>query len=173
VSPRGEHVGPALQKVMTEKTEREKAQANIAENRKAFHDFHLLETFEAGLVLLGTEVKAIREGRVNLRDSFARVEDGEVFLYNVHISPYSHRGYADHEPLRRRKLLLHKNEIRKLIGKTVEKGMTLVPVRLYFKDGRVKVAVSLAKGKKDYDKRETIKRREVDRETRAAVKAHR
>jgi len=158
---------------MADKTEREKAQSNIAENRKAFHDFHLLETFEAGLVLLGTEVKAIREGRVNLRDSFARVEDGEVFLYNVNISPYSHRGYADHEPLRRRKLLLHRDEIRKLIGKTVEKGMTLVPVRLYFKNGRVKVAVSLAKGKKDYYKRETIKRREADRETRAAIKSRR
>jgi SsrA-binding protein len=157
---------------VSEKTEREKAQSSIAENRKAFHDFHLMETFEAGLVLLGTEVKAIREGRVNLRDSFARVEDGEVFIYNVHISPYSHRGYADHEPLRKRKLLLHRSEIRKLIGKTVEKGMTLVPTRLYFKDGRVKVAVSLAKGKKDYDKRETIKKRETDRETRAAVKAH-
>ena len=155
------------------KTAREEAQAYIAENRKAFHDFHLLETFEAGLVLLGTEVKAIREGRVNLRDSYARVEDGEVFLYNVNISPYSHRGYADHEPLRRRKLLLHRDEIRKLIGKTVERGMTLVPVRLYFKGGRVKVAVSLAKGKKEYDKRETIKRREVDRETRAAVKSRR
>jgi SsrA-binding protein len=158
---------------MADKTEREKAQSSIAENRKAFHDFHLLESFEAGLVLLGTEVKAIREGRVNLRDSFARVEDGEVFLYNVNISPYSHRGYADHEPLRRRKLLLRRDEIRKLVGKTVEKGMTLVPVRLYFKNGRVKVAVSLAKGKKDYDKRETIKRREVDRETRAAIKARR
>ena len=158
---------------MAEKTEREKAQSSIAENRKAFHDFHLMETFEAGLVLLGTEVKAIREGRVNLRDSFARVEDGEVFLYNVNISPYSHRGYADHEPLRRRKLLLHRSEIKKLIGKTVEKGMTLVPVRLYFKNGRVKVAVSLAKGKKDYDKRETIKRREADRETRAAIKSRR
>jgi SsrA-binding protein len=158
---------------MTEKSDREKAQTNIAENRKAYHDFHLLETFEAGLVLLGTEVKAIREGRVNLRDSFARVEDGEVFLYNVNISPYSHRGYADHEPLRRRKLLLHRDEIRKLIGKTVEKGMTLVPVRFYFKNGRVKVAVSLAKGKKEYDKRETIKRREVDRETRAAIKSRR
>jgi SsrA-binding protein len=158
---------------MKEKTEREKAQANVAENRKAFHDYHLLETFEAGLVLLGTEVKAIREGRVNLRDSFARVEAGEIFLYNVNISPYSHRGYADHEPLRRRKLLLHKSEIRKLIGKTVEKGLTLVPVRMYFKDGRVKIAVSLAQGKKDYDKRETIKRRETDRETRAAVKSNR
>src|SRR6476659_9520253 len=158
---------------MAELTERQKAQSSIAENRKAFHDYHLLETFEAGLVLLGTEVTAIREGRVNLRDSFARVEDGEVFLYNVHISPYSHRGYADHEPLRRRKLLLHKSEIRKLIGKTVEKGMTLVPTRLYFKDGRVKVAVSLAKGKQLYDKRETERRRETDRETRAAIKSRR
>src|SRR5688500_3595410 len=158
---------------MTERTEREKAQTSIAENRKAFHDFHMLETFEAGMVLLRTEVKAIREGRVNLRDSFARVENGEVYLYNVHISPYSHRGYADHEPLRRRKLLLHRNEILKLVGKTVEKGMTLVPVRMYFKDGRVKVAVSLAKGKKDYDKRETIKRRDIDRETRAAIKSRR
>ncbi len=154
-------------------TEREKAQSSISENRKAHHDFHLLETFEAGIALLGTEVKAIREGRVNLRDSFARVEGGEVFLYNVNISSYSHRGSADHEPLRRRKLLLHRQEIRKLIGKTVEKGMTLVPVRLYFKNGRVKVAVSLAKGKKEYDKRETLKRREVDRETRAAIKSRR
>src|SRR5258707_1310284 len=155
------------------KTEREKAQTNIAENRKAFHDFHLLESFEAGIALLGTEVKAIREGRVNLRDSFARVEGSEVFLYNVNISPYSHRGYADHEPLRRRKVLLHRKEIQKLIGKTVEKGMTLVPTRMYFKNGRVKVAVSLAKGKKDYDKRETLKRRETDRETRAAIKSRR
>ncbi len=158
---------------MAEKTDREKAQQSIAENRKAFHDFHILETFEAGVALLGTEVKAIREGRVNLRDSFARVEDGEVFLYNVNISPYSHRGYADHEPLRRRKLLLHRDEIRKLIGKTVERGMTLVPLRVYFKNGRVKVAISLAKGKKEYDKRETIKRREADRETRAAMKSRR
>ena len=158
---------------MAEKTERELAQSNIAENRKAFHDYHLLETFEAGIALLGTEVKAIREGRVNLRDSYARLEDGEVFLFNVNISPYSHRGYAEHEPLRRRKLLLHRHEIRKLIGKTVEKGMTLVPTRLYFKNGRVKVAISLAKGKKEYDKRETVKRREADRETRAAIKTRR
>jgi SsrA-binding protein len=158
---------------MADKSERELAQSNIAENRKAYHDYHLLETFEAGLVLLGTEVKAIREGRVNLRDSFARVENGEVFIYNMNISPYSHRGYAAHEPLRRRKLLLHRDEIRKLIGKTVEKGMTLVPVRMYFKNGRVKMAVSLAKGKKEYDKRETMKRREADRETRAAIKSRR
>src|SRR4029434_2614934 len=97
---------------MAERTQREKAQSSVAENRKAFHDFHLMETFEAGLVLLGTQVKAIRAGRVNLRDSFARVEDGEVFLYNVNISPYSHRGYADHEPLRRRQPLLRRDALR-------------------------------------------------------------
>jgi len=158
---------------MADKTEREQARTTITENRKAFHDYHVIETFEAGVVLLGTEIKAIREGRVNLRDSFARLENGEVFLYNVNISPYSHRGYADHDPLRRRKLLLHRREIRKLIGRTVEKGMTLVPIRMYYTQGRVKVAVSLAKGKKEYDKRETIKRRESDRETRAAIKARR
>ncbi|MBP1603107.1 MAG: smpB [Acidobacteria bacterium] len=158
---------------MADKTDREKAQRLVADNRKAHHDYHILETFEAGMVLVGTEVKAIREGRVNLRDSFARVDDGEVFVFNVHISPYSHRGYAQHEPLRRRKLLLHRTEIRKLIGKTVEKGMTLVPLQMYFKDGRVKLAIGLAKGKKDYDRRETIKRRESERETRAAIKERR
>ena len=156
-----------------EKTEREAAQKNIAENRKAFHDYHILETFETGVVLLGTEVKSIREGRVNLRDSYARAEHGEVFVYNIHIQPYSHRGYAEHDPLRRRKLLLHAHEIRKLIGKTIEKGMTLVPLRMYFKNGRVKMAIGLAKGKQLHDKRETIKRRDVDRETRAAVKNRR
>ena len=142
----------------------------IAENRKAYFDYHVLETFEAGVQLLGTEVKGIREGKANLRDSFARVEKGEVWLYNVHINPYSHRGYVDHDPKRRRKLLLHKLEIRKLIGKTTEKGLTLVPLRLYFTRGRVKVAISLVRGKQLHDKRETIRNREVDRETRAAVK---
>ncbi|HQZ39047.1 MAG TPA: SsrA-binding protein SmpB [Vicinamibacterales bacterium] len=142
----------------------------IADNRKAFHDFHILETFEAGIALLGTEVKGIREGRANLRDAYARVEQGEVWLYNVHINPYTHRGYVDHDPRRKRRLLLHRQEIRKLIGKTVEKGLTLVPTKLYFKNGRVKVALALAKGKQAHDKRETIRRREVDRETRAAVK---
>lgn len=155
------------------KTAREEAQKNIAENRKAFHDYHILETFEAGVALLGTEVKAIREGKVNLRDSYARVEDGEVWIYNVHINPYSHRGYSDHNPTRKRKLLLHRQEIRKLIGRTVERGMTLVPTRLYFRNGHVKVALGLAKGKQAHDKRETIKRRETDRETRAAVKERR
>ena len=153
-----------------EQTEREAAQKNIAENRKAYHDYHILETFETGVVLLGTEVKSIREGRVNLRDSYARAENGEVFVYNIHIQPYSHRGYAEHDPLRRRKLLLHAHEIRKLVGKTIEKGMTLVPLRMYFKDRKVKMALGLAKGKQLHDKRETIKQREVERETRAAVK---
>ncbi len=149
---------------------REDGDVLIAENRKAFHEFHILETFEAGVQLLGTEVKGIREGKANLRDSFARVERGEVWLYNVHINPYSHRGYVDHDPRRRRKLLLHAQEIRKLIGKTTEKGLTLVPLRMYFKKGRVKVAISLVKGKQLHDKRETLRKREVDRETRAAVK---
>lgn len=158
---------------MAEKSARELARKIVAENRKARHDYHILETFEAGLVLLGTEVKAIREGRANLRDSFARVEDGEIFVHNVHISAYSHSGYASHDELRRRKLLLHLHEIRKLIGKTVERGMTLVPLRLYFKDGRAKLEIALAKGKRDYDRRETIRRREADRETRAAIKTSR
>ena len=155
------------------KSAREEAQKIIADNRKAHHDYHLLETFEAGVALLGTEVKAIREGGANLRDSFARIEGGEVWLYNVHIRAYSSRGYSDHEPTRRRKLLLHRQEIRKLIGKTVERGMTLVPTSMYLKNGRVKVSISLAKGKKAHDKRETIKRRETERETRAAVKERR
>jgi SsrA-binding protein len=152
------------------RSERELAQKSIAENRKAFHDYHILETFEAGVQLQGTEVKAIREGNVNLRDSYASVDGGVVWIYDVHINPYSHRGYADHEPTRKRKLLLHRQEIRKLIGRTVERGLTLVPTRMYFKNGHVKIAIALAKGKQAHDKRETIKKRDADRETRAAVK---
>ena len=158
---------------MSDQTARVEAQRIIAENRKALHDYHILETFEAGVALVGTEVKSIRGGNVNLRDSYARVESGEIWVYNIHVSPYSHRGYSDHEPTRRRKLLLHRQEIRKLIGKTVEKGMTLVPTRMYFQNGHVKIAIGLAKGKKAHDKRETEKRREADRETRAAVKERR
>jgi SsrA-binding protein len=158
---------------VAEKDEREKAQRVIADNRKARHDYHILETYEAGVALLGTEVKAIREGRVNLRDSYARTDGGEVWMMNVHISAYSHRGYADHAETRQRKLLLHRHEIRKLIGRTAEKGLTLVPLQMYFKNGRVKVLVGLARGKQAHDKRETIRRREVDRETRAVVKASR
>jgi SsrA-binding protein len=123
------------------------------------------------VALLGTEVKAIREGRVNLRDSFARLDNGEVWLMNVHISPYSHTGYAHHEERRQRKLLLHRDEIRKLTGQITQKGFTLVPLQMYFKNGRVKVALALVRGKQLHDKRETIRRREVDRETRAAIKA--
>jgi SsrA-binding protein len=156
---------------MAEKSTRESAQKVIAENRKARHDYHILETWEAGVSLLGTEVKAIREGRVNLRDSYARVDNGEVWMMNVHISPYSHRGSAEHAELRQRKLLLNRHEIRKMVGSVAEKGLTLVPLEMYFKKGRVKVALALAKGKQEHDKRETIRKREVDRETRAAVKS--
>jgi SsrA-binding protein len=146
----------------------------VADNRKAGHDFHLLEQFEAGLVLTGTEVKAAREGRVNLRDAFCRLEGGEAYLLNAHIGQYSHGGYASHDPVRRRKLLLNKAELNKLLGKTTEKGLTIVPLRMYFnKKGRIKLAIALAKGKKQYDKRETIRRRETERETRAAVKSRR
>ena len=158
---------------MAEKTERELARTLIAENRKARHDYHVLDTWEAGIALLGTEVKAIREGRVNLRDSYARVDRGELWMMNVHISPYSHRGYAEHAEMRQRKLLLHRHEIEKLMGKTIEKGLTLVPLEMYFKKGRVKVLIALAKGKQAHDKRETIRKREIDRETRAAVKTRR
>ena len=155
----------------TDDKARAAAQRIIAENRKALHDYHVLESWEAGVVLLGTEVKAIREGRVNLRDSYARVENGEIWLANVHISPYSHTGYAHHEERRQRKLLLHDHEIRKMAGRVAEKGLTLVPLQMYYKNGRVKVQLALVKGKQLHDKRETIRRREVDRETRAAVKA--
>ena len=155
----------------TDQEAREKARRLIAENRKARHDYHILETWESGVALLGTEVKAIREGRINLRDSYARADNGEIWMMNVHISSYSHRGYADHAEMRQRKLLLHRHEIRKLIGRTAEKGLTLVPLEMYFKKGRVKVLLALAKGKQEHDKRETLRRREIDRETRAAVKA--
>ena len=145
----------------------------IADNRKASHDYHFLETFEAGIALVGTEVKAMREGRAQLRDSYCRIEGGEAYLLGAHIEQYSHSGSSSHDPVRPRKLLLHKAELNKLLGKTTEKGLTIVPLRLYFKNGRVKLAIALAKGKKAYDKRETIKRREVERETRAAAAAHR
>jgi SsrA-binding protein len=156
---------------VAEKSEREKAQRIIADNRKALHDYHVLETWEAGVALLGSEVKAIREGRVNLRDSFARIENGELWLMNVHIGSYSHISYERPDERRQRKLLLHRGELNKLGGQVREKGLTLVPLQLYFKNGRVKVSVALVKGKQAHDKRETIRRREVERETRAAIKA--
>ena len=143
----------------------------IAENRKARHDYHLLEHFEAGIALLGTEVKAIREGQAGLRDAYARIDKGEVWLLNLHIGPYSHTGYSSHEERRQRKLLMHRHEIRKLTGKVAEKGLTLVPLELYFKDGRVKVSLALARGKQAHDKRETLRQNDVERETRAAMKS--
>jgi SsrA-binding protein len=145
----------------------------ITDNRKAGFDYHLLETFEAGMVLIGTEVKAIREGRVNLREAYCRLEQGEAYLLGAHIGQYSHGGYASHDPVRPRKLLLRQEELNKLLGKTTERGLTIVPVRMYFKKGRIKLVIALARGKKSFDKRETIRRREADRETRAAVKTRR
>lgn len=156
---------------MAEKTEREKAQRLVADNRKALHDYHILDTWEAGVALLGGEVKSIREGRVNLRDSYAKLEKGEVWLLNVHIGTYSHSNYDRPDERRQRKLLLHRHEINKLSGQVRERGLTLVPLQLYFKNGRLKVSLALVKGKQDHDKRETLKRRETERETRAAVKA--
>jgi SsrA-binding protein len=142
-----------------------------ATNRKAFHDYAIEERLEAGIVLQGTEVKSLREGRVNLRDSFASVDKGVVRLHNCHISPYSHGNIMNHNPLRARTLLLHKKEIRKLIGQTQLKGLTLVPLRIYFSPrGHAKVELALARGKKEYDRRETIKEREAGREMERAMK---
>ncbi len=142
----------------------------IAANKKAFHDYFILEKLEAGAVLLGTEVKSVREGRINLKDSYALIRGGEMFLLNCHISPYSHGNRENHDPTRSRKLLLHAAEIRKLIGKTQEKGLTLIPLRVYMKRGKVKFELGIAKGKKLYDKRETERRKEADKEARAAIK---
>ena len=142
----------------------------IADNRKARHDYHILDTFEAGIVLKGTEVKSLRAGRANLRDAYAAVENGELFLYNMHISPYTHGNMFNHDPKRTRKLLMHKREIMRLLGQTVEKGNTLVPLRLYFKRGRAKLELALGKGKKLYDKRDTIARRDEQRRIERALK---
>jgi len=136
----------------------------VCQNKKAFHDFEIIETLEAGIVLTGTEVKSLREGRANLKDSYARIKGGEVWLYDFHISPYPHASYNNHEPERTRKLLLHRREIRRLAGKTQEKGLTLVPLKVYFSKGKAKVDIALARGKKDYDKRERIKQKEEARE---------
>src|ERR687887_1077043 len=144
---------------------KERVEKQVATNRKAFHDYAIEEKIEAGIVLKGTEVKSMRDGRVNLRDAYASVEHGEVILHNFHISPYSHGNIMNHDPLRPRKLLLHRKEIRKLIGQTQQKGLTLVPLRIYFTaQGLAKVEIALARGKKEYDRRETIKQREVSRE---------
>ncbi len=143
---------------------------NIAFNRKARHDYHIEETYEAGIVLTGTEIKSIRAGMINLRDGYAKVENNEVFMYNVHISPYEKGNRYNHDPLRPRKLLLNKREIRKLLWKTQEKGLTLVPLRIYLTRGRAKVELAVARGKKLYDKREDIAKRDANREIQRAFR---
>ncbi len=143
---------------------------NIIVNRKARHEYLILQTIEAGIALVGTEVKSLRQGKANLVDGYAKIENGEVWLVNVNISEYTQGNINNHDPRRDRKLLLNKNEIRKLIGKTREKGLTLVPLRLYFKNGKVKVELALAKGKKVYDKRESIAKRDFQREQERRIK---
>lgn len=138
-----------------------------ATNRKARFLYHILETFQAGIVLRGTEVKSIRQGSVNLGDSYASIKNGELYLCDCHISPYSHGNYANHDPLRPRKLLMHKREIVRLFGKVQLKGFTLIPLKMYFVNGRVKVDIALARGKKLFDKREDIKKRDIEREMRS------
>jgi SsrA-binding protein len=145
----------------------------IASNKRAFHDYFVEERYEAGLVLTGSEVKSLREGKANLRDAYARVLNDEAFLLGAHISPYAAASYQNHDPTRTRKLLLHRKEIQRLIGKTTRKGLTLVPLRLYWKDGRAKVELGLARGKREYDKRETERRREAQREIAKVMKAGR
>lgn len=145
----------------------------LCTNRKARYDYHIEETYETGIVLLGSEVKSIRQGRANLRDSFAAFERGELFLHNCHISPYAQASRFNPDPLRPRKLLMHRGEIQRLLGKVEEKGLTLVPLSLYLKGPHVKVELALARGKKQYDRREDIKRREADREVARAIRAGR
>ncbi|MBN2466796.1 MAG: SsrA-binding protein SmpB [Deltaproteobacteria bacterium] len=145
----------------------------ICKNKKAWFDYHIEDTFEAGIVLTGTEVKSCRQGRANLKDSYARIKNGEVFLHEAHISPYSHAGYSQHDPLRVRKLLFHKGEIKRLTGKTKERGYAFIPLKMYFRKGKVKVELGLARGKKQYDKREEIRQRDLRREAEVEFKQKR
>ena len=145
----------------------------VATNREAYHNYHIIDTYECGIALTGTEVKSIREGRCALKDAYGQIRKGEAWLLNAHISPYSHGNRENHEPTRTRKLLLNRSEIERLVGKVQEKGLTLVPTKMYLKKGRVKVELAVARGKKLYDKRETEKRREADREARAMMKERR
>jgi SsrA-binding protein len=144
---------------------------SIARNKRARFDYHILDTFEAGLVLKGTEVKSLREGKANISDAYGIIRDGEAFLLNLHISPYERGGYTNHEPDRTRKLLLHRKEIRRLIGAVEREGLTLIPLELYFKKGVAKVALALGKGKKLHDKRETERTRDADREIARVARA--
>ena len=144
----------------------------IAENRKARHEYFIEDRFEAGLVLMGTEVKSLRQGRANLKDSYARFRKGELYIHQMHISPYPFAYYNNHEPLRTRKALMHRHELRRLIGKLNEKGFSLIPLRLYFRGSKVKVELALAKGKRKYDKRQTIRKREEQRDLDRQRKEH-
>jgi SsrA-binding protein len=143
---------------------------DIAVNRRARFEYHIEETLEAGVVLLGSEIKALREGKANLKDSYGRIEGDEVWLWNAHISPYAPASQFGHEPMRTRKLLLHRDQIARLTGKVKERGLTLVPLRLYFKNGRAKIELALGRGKKQHDKRDSIREREVKREMDRAMK---
>ena len=145
----------------------------IAVNRKARHEYFIEDEYEAGLVLKGTEVKSLRLGKVNLKDSYANIKDGEVFVYQIHIGPYPFAYYNNHDPLRPRKLLLHKHEIKRLYGKVNEKGHSLIPLKIYFKKGKAKLTLALAKGKRKYDKREAIKRRDEQRDMEREIKQYR
>jgi SsrA-binding protein len=136
----------------------------VCQNKKAYHDYEIVEKLEAGIILVGTEVKSLREGRANLKDSYAKIKKGEVFLYGLHISPYTHASYDNHDPERVRKLLLHNYEIKRLTGRTQERGFSLIPLKIYFSNGRAKVELGLARGKKLFDKRESLKRKEEIRE---------
>ena len=150
--------------------DREKKVKNIVTNRKAFRDYEIIEKYEAGIELLGTEVKSIRAHKINLSDSYASVENGEVILHNLHISPYEQSGHSDHDPLRARRLLLHKKEIKRLFGLTMQKGFTLIPLRIYLKGPYVKIELATVRGRKMYDKRDKIAKKEADR---AIERAHR
>ena len=152
---------------------KEQGQKTIARNKKARHEYSIEDTWEAGIVLTGTEVKSLREGRASLVDGFAQIRDGELWLYNVHIPEYNQGTWNNHAPRRLRKLLLHKAEIQKLIGKTKESGLTVIPLELYFKDGKAKVEIGLARGKKDYDKRQTLLERTMSREAERAMSSAR
>jgi SsrA-binding protein len=143
---------------------------SVARNRRASHEYHILETWEAGLVLQGTEVKSLRDGKANINDAFGIVKDGAVWLLNMHVSPYERGGYTNHEPARTRKLLLHQKEIRRLIGAVERQGLTLVPLEVYFKNGYAKVRIALAKGKQQHDKRQAVRERDAQREMARAIR---
>ena len=171
-SPRLLRLVPPHAPIMADSDRQDDVQS-VARNKRARHDYHILETWEAGLVLTGPEVKSLRDGRANLGDAYAIVNDGEVYLLNMHIAPYEQASYNNVEPTRTRKLLLHRREIRKMIGSVERQGLTLVPLELYFRNGRAKVALALGKGKKEHDKREDLAKKDAEREIARAVSRRR